>query len=92
MISDDQSDNNSKEQSDEESDENLSNNGDIGQDSQPRLFDLNGPTSSSLENENTLPTVITDEDDRQGMTPAAELLRIHYDFNTCPSANYSKWV
>ena len=63
MILDVESDKDSKEQSDNESDENNPDNEDIGQDNQPRLFDLNGPTHSPLENENFLPTVITDEED-----------------------------
>lgn len=82
MISDDDSDDDPETESEDESqgetpdpapdEESIS-------DSQPRQFDLNGPTTAQDKHQH-LPTVITDEEDRQGETPAAELLRIHYDF------------
>ena len=45
-------------------------------DPNPRSFDLNGPTTSDLEE---VPNVIRDEEDHITETATAELLRHHYD-------------
>jgi hypothetical protein len=44
---------------------------------QPRTFDLNGPQTTDSQ---TLPSVITDEEDHIESNPVATLLRYHYNF------------
>ena len=45
-------------------------------DPSPQSFNLNGPTTSDMEE---VPNVIIDEEDRIAETATAELLRRHYD-------------
>jgi hypothetical protein len=51
-------------------------------DNEPFLFSLDGPKAE--DDKEAAPTIIVDEDDELDMTPAAEMLRMHYKFGHAP--------